>query len=89
MTTEQFIYWLQGFVELHGAPPSASQWEVIKEHLQLVFDKKTVKTVEKKDSDKSVSDFLKGLADRNKQNPPIFTPTPGHGWPVGEPKIIC
>lgn len=37
MTTEQFAYWLQGFSEIHGAPPSSEQWEMIKEHLQTCF----------------------------------------------------
>ncbi|URM24034.1 hypothetical protein [Leclercia adecarboxylata] len=41
MTTEQFAYWLQGFCEIHGAPPSAEQWEMIKEHLQTCFVKIT------------------------------------------------
>lgn len=41
MTPENFAYWLQGFVELHGAPPSAEQWEQIKAHLNLVFERKT------------------------------------------------
>lgn len=40
-----FAYWLQGFVELHGAPPTPQQWEVIKEHLALVFTKVTTKAV--------------------------------------------
>ncbi|HEK1349010.1 TPA: hypothetical protein SMQ84_005633 [Pseudomonas aeruginosa] len=41
MTPEQFAYWLQGFVELNGAPPNETQWLQIKDHLKLVFDKQT------------------------------------------------
>lgn len=41
MTAEQFCYWLQGFVELHGDVPTAAQWEAIKEHLGLAFTKVT------------------------------------------------
>lgn len=41
MTPEQFTYWLQGFVELHGEMPSEAQWKSIKEHLQTVFAKVT------------------------------------------------
>lgn len=41
MNTEQFTYWLQGFVEIHGAPPSAEQWQMIKDHLQTCFVKVT------------------------------------------------
>lgn len=42
MDADQFCYWLQGFVELtHTPQPSEAQWQAIKDHLQLVFDKKT------------------------------------------------
>ena len=41
MNSELFIYWLQGFVELHGEPPTPEQWQIIKDHLQLVFKKVT------------------------------------------------
>lgn len=41
MTAEQFCYWLQGFVELHGGVPTTEQWESIKEHLGLAFTKVT------------------------------------------------
>jgi len=41
MNTEQFAYWLQGFVELHGEQPTQDQWSAIKDHLKLVFEKKT------------------------------------------------
>lgn len=43
MTSEQFAYWMQGFVELTPgmATPSPEQWEAIKQHLQTVFMKVT------------------------------------------------
>lgn len=41
MTPEQFVYWLQGFVELHGTVPSPTQWNQIKDHLSTVFNKVT------------------------------------------------
>lgn len=42
MTPESFTYWLQGFVELSDTDTiSEKQWLVIKDHLKLVFDKKT------------------------------------------------
>lgn len=41
MTPDQFVYWLQGFAELHPAPPSPEQWQAIRDHLALVFDKCT------------------------------------------------
>lgn len=42
MTPEQFAYWLQGFMEM--ANPNSlngTQTQQIKDHLKLVFDKKT------------------------------------------------
>lgn len=42
MTTEQFTYWLQGFLET--ANPSSideKQTQIIKDHLALVFNKVT------------------------------------------------
>lgn len=41
MTPEQFAYWLQGFAELTPDAPSAAQWQAIRDHLALVFEKKT------------------------------------------------
>lgn len=42
MTPESFTYWLQGFVELQDSDTiSEKQWLMIKDHLKLVFDKKT------------------------------------------------
>lgn len=42
MNSETFTYWLQGFVELSDSDNiSEKQWLVIKDHLKLVFDKKT------------------------------------------------
>lgn len=41
MTAEQFAYWLQGYAELNDAPPTAEQWQAIRDHLALVFNKVT------------------------------------------------
>lgn len=41
MTPENFIYWLNGFVELNDNPPTPEQWQSIKEHLSLVMNKVT------------------------------------------------
>jgi hypothetical protein len=41
VTPEEFCRWLQGFIELHGKPPTPKQWKAIKEHLQLVYVKVT------------------------------------------------
>ena len=47
MTPENFSYWLQGFSEICGQTPSKEQWDIIKDHLNLVFNKATP-NVEKK-----------------------------------------
>lgn len=36
MTPEQFVYWLQGYVEINGDMPTGEQWENIKNRLQTV-----------------------------------------------------
>lgn len=41
MTAEQFAYWLQGYSEIAGEAPTAEQWQVIQDHLKLVFEKVT------------------------------------------------
>lgn len=41
MTEREFAYWLQGFAELNEVPPSAEQWQSIREHLATVFQKVT------------------------------------------------
>lgn len=42
MTPEQFAYWLQGFLELSGAESlDARQVQVVRDHLALVFEKRT------------------------------------------------
>jgi hypothetical protein len=42
MTPEQFCYWLQGRAELQpDNPPSAEEWQSIREHLAAVFTKVT------------------------------------------------
>jgi len=41
MEPRDFTYWLQGFAELNPEPPTADQWQVIKDHLALVFKKET------------------------------------------------
>ncbi|WP_454889996.1 hypothetical protein [Serratia quinivorans] len=41
MTPQQFVYWIQGFAELSEQAPSETQWNSIKEHLDLVFKKES------------------------------------------------
>ncbi len=57
MTPEQFAYWMQGFAELNALPPSPEQWQSIREHLALVFDKKTPQFI----PDRAVPDLQRDL----------------------------
>ena len=42
MTPEQFTYWLKGFMEIANPTHlTTKQLEIVKDHLDLVFDKKT------------------------------------------------
>lgn len=42
MTPENFVYWLQGYLELtNDAVFSPEQVQIIKDHLKLVFQKET------------------------------------------------
>ena len=65
MTSEQFVYWLQGFVELTNKNqlPSQTQWRQIQDHLQLVFKKETP--------------FDKGVLFAKETTYPIFEPESG------------
>lgn len=48
-TAQDFAYWLQGFVELQDSDSiSDKQWLMIKDHLKLVFNKKTPDRYESK-----------------------------------------
>jgi hypothetical protein len=45
MSPENFIYWLNGFVEMGGERPTDEQWLIIKEHLVLAMSKKTMLSI--------------------------------------------
>ena len=36
MTPENFIHWIRGFAEMRTKPPTAEEWQAIKEHLARV-----------------------------------------------------
>lgn len=69
MQTQDFCYWFKGFVELTDGQtrPSETQWECIKQHLDLVFNKQT-QTMEQ------ISEQLKqqGFDNQPKPRPPSF-----------------
>lgn len=42
MTSEQFVYWLQGFSEVSNSETiTKQQWKIIQDHLKLVLNKVT------------------------------------------------
>jgi hypothetical protein len=41
MNMEQFCWWLHGWTELQDTPPTPEQWKMIREHLDLCFNKVT------------------------------------------------
>lgn len=56
MDATQFAYWLQGYSEItQGQVPTPAQWQIIQDHLKLVFTKVT--------PDRSV-DLSKELSDK-------------------------
>lgn len=91
LTPTEFCYWLQGFSELTDAGQSLSknQWEIIRQHLALVFDKITdnikpqecipAKTPLQIDWKKMMEEFNK---DTYPQNIPPYNPYPNI-WPSG------
>lgn len=59
MDATQFAYWLQGYSEItQGQVPTPAQWQIIQDHLKLVFTKVT--------PDRSV-ELGKDLSDKMRQ----------------------
>lgn len=59
MTSNDYAFWLRGYVEItNGQYPDPTQWQIIKDHLDLVFEKVTPDrhtTLPNRDSDDSVN----------------------------------
>lgn len=96
MNYEQFAIWLHGFLEISNAEEiNKEQTQIIKDHLALLFEKKTPDRSKKKDDDGI--DRLRKLAEEwEKRRPkdteypkyPPFAPMPT--YPGFEPyKITC
>ena len=84
MTSEQFAYWLQGFVELNGSEPTPEQWQSIKDHLKTVFVKVTPEV-------RPIGPVYPGLRDLNIGWPQGLEPKitcsvypAENGWPLSE-----
>ena len=79
MNSTDFTYWLQGFVELSesDAVPNEKQWLMIKDHLKLVFDKKTPDRTDFIPS-RSVEDIIKDAFNK---------PVDSSYWKLGDPAL--
>lgn len=95
MEPQQFLYWLQGFVELsEGKMPTPAQWKSICEHLNTVFHKvtppvgeqkktETKKAKEGAEGEEAIKKMIKEWQDQQLRHP--YTPWPGD-WP---PIVTC
>lgn len=90
MTPEQFCYWLRGHIELdkyNEEPPCASQWKMIKEHLDLVF-KKVTPELEKESTEDQLKELFKDIGRNKKPKPDVFPdimPMPNYPSPYQIP----
>jgi hypothetical protein len=77
MTAEQFTYWLQGFMELtnmnHLEP---NQFQIVKDHLKLVFDKQTPDRSILKPTLPDIARPYPGPYTTNPSQYPLTNPTP-------------
>lgn len=98
MNYEQFAIWLHGFLEISNAGEiNKEQTQIIKDHLALLFDKKTPDRSKKK-KDNSLEPLKKLVEEIEKRRPkdteypkyPPFAPKPLPTYPGFNPyKIIC
>lgn len=82
MTLDQFVYWLQGYVELtQRQAPTPEQWNSICEHLDLVFAKVTPPVAPfDGQSAKSFEELLRQYRD---------TTLPPHWWQSHPYTVTC
>jgi len=79
MTSEQFTYWLQGYFEISDSKMlSSRQTQIIKDHLDLVFNKVTP---DRKENDSSALDARKLLLDNS--------PRDSKAWDLGDNARLC
>ena len=98
MNYEQFAIWLHGFLEISNADEiNKEQTQIIKDHLALLFEKKTPIRKEKKEED-TLEHFKKLAEEWEKRRPkdteypkyPPYAPMPMPTYPDFNPhKIIC
>ncbi len=82
---KDFCYWLQSFAELQpDAVLTPTQWQIVKDHLALVFNKVTPKRKEPTYCTQSPHDLLESLG-KTFDNPNWNGTFP----PLVPPKFIC
>jgi hypothetical protein len=81
MNSETFTYWLQGFVEIQQSESiTDTQWLIIKDHLKLVFDKKT--------PDRNANLFARDPLD-NQKLVDLISSNKTFTWPYNPLQITC
>ena len=88
MNSEQFAYWLNGFVELNGdTQPTPEQWKSITEHLGTVFVKVTPPVQFRTDKDFGIRTLEFRPEDQLKR---FLQDNNSIAWPGGiAPAITC
>lgn len=80
MTEQQFVYWIQGWIELNGGKqPDEAQWKMICDHLKTVFVKVTP----------PLSFPNHPIFPRDKQVEPHMPWQDKGAWPAQPLEIIC
>lgn len=98
MNYEQFAIWLHGFLEISNVEDiNKEQTQIIKDHLALLFDKKTPDRSKNKDADVFEEFKNREVENWKKRNPkppycvpPTYVPIPAPAYPGFDPyKITC
>ena len=97
MNYEQFAIWLHGFLEISNAETiNKEQTQIIKDHLALLFEKKTPDRSKKKEEKTDLQilqEKIKEIEEQNKDKFPCYppyAPMPMPTYPGFDPhKIIC
>ncbi len=98
MNYEQFATWLHGFLEISNAEEiNKEQTQIIKDHLALLFDKKTPDRSNKKEEDstaylKKLVEEMEKIRPKDTKYPkyPPYAPMPMPAYPGFDPyKITC
>jgi len=86
MNAQDFAFWLKGFSELTDKKPTKEQWQIIQDHLDLVFTKITPDRSEKPLTEKEGFPIVNPIT----PNIPLDWPrTPSTIEPWQIPGITC